>query len=113
MKPETEQPSLISEEKSMELAQAIELMKPFIHMIDTDYLAEATRALFAQASRMDSMAPMIRTYNPGKSDLIRKQARAMDLLGQYIDELKQISRMKAKLQDDEADRQAFDDMFKI
>ena len=102
---------IMSPEKSMELAMCIEMMKPAICLIDMEYLTEAKAALFNQATRMDTLAPLNRSYSPKKSDLLRKQAMALGALGSFIDELKQVTDLKKRIEEEDKTMSSIEQMF--
>lgn len=90
-----------SKEKSMELAMAIDCLKPWIHMVDLPYLRVAVKAMFADASRVDSTAPLNRNYDPAKTELMRMQATALGTLGDFIEQLIEIDKKKVKISDND------------
>ena len=97
--------------KSLQLALAIENMKPFIQEIDLEFASEMATRLMNQASFEDSAAVLNPAYTPRKSELLRAQGRAMCTLVKFILILKECSEMKVELAQTDAARSEIAKMF--
>lgn len=100
------------DDKAYQLADAINGMKIWFHLIDLDYAKQAAADMHRKASFTDSAAVLNPLYNPLKPDIMRKQAKALNLLIQVIEELKEVDRMKAKLSEQEKNQQDIINIFK-
>lgn len=92
-------------DKSMELAETINHMKIFLLMIDLDYARQMSEQLREHASFSDSAAVLNPLYNPLKPNIIRKQAKSLSLLVEFIETLKEIDVMKAQLQKEQSNKE--------
>lgn len=92
-------------EKSHDLANIINMVKFQLVQIDLDYAREMGNRLIEQGNFQDSAAVLNPAYSPLKSDILRKQGKALLGLVQFIEELKDIDKMKADLSKSEAAQQ--------
>lgn len=97
-------------DKSMDLAETINMMKPFLHSVNLDYAKEMVGKLSEHASFSDSTAVLNPMYNPLKPDIIRKQAKSLCLLVDFIETLKEIDVMKTQLS---KEQQTKEDVMKL
>lgn len=91
----------MTQEQSVRLAQALEMIKFAIHNIDYDYLKLAAQKLGEQATFENTAAILNPRFNPHKNDSVRLSAKALFTLVQYIDALKEIDKAKAAANDHE------------
>lgn len=72
----------LTEEKSTQQAQIIELIKPYLSMLDYDYCKALVLEMRGQASRQDAMSVLSRSYNPKSGQRLRVQADALNHLAE-------------------------------
>lgn len=74
----------LSREKSEELAALIELMKPYIQLIDIDYANAVYKAMKDQASWQQSASILNPSYDSVKNDLLYTQAQCLKAMITFI-----------------------------
>lgn len=87
----------LTKEKSEQQALAIELMKPFLFMLDLEYCKELVKAMYNQASMQDTLSVLNPSYDHSKSELINTQATALNHLIRYVEKLKECEALKEKI----------------
>jgi hypothetical protein len=88
-------------DKSMELASQLEGMKAFLMIMDVDYIREMSVNFYKQADFQDSAAVLNPMYNPVKQELLRKQAKSLSILGEFITLLKEADELKREVRSHE------------
>lgn len=97
--------------KQLELAGAINAMKPFLLYIDLEFARKCVNDLREHGGFIDSAAVLNPMYNPLKPDIIRKQAKALSLLVEFIELLKEVDQMKERLSNEQANKEEIMKLF--
>lgn len=82
-------------QKSYELADIINKMKPFLNEMDLDYARSAIAHMQEVAGFNDSAAVLNPHYDPAKTDLMYVQCQALSKLVEYVELLKKCDQLKA------------------
>jgi len=96
-------------EQNMEVARVIEMIKAFVHSegyFEDDkikYLMAVAGKMFSHANFQDSAAVLNPGYDPVKSDLIRKQAKGVQLFAEFLKTLKECQALNDKVAANEKD----------
>lgn len=89
-----------SKEKSENQAYIIKTISMLLVLLDANYCREASDVMHLKAKMQESL-PIY--YPPNiakiKTDILKAQAKALSLLCDYVDKLKEIDQLKSKLQD--------------
>ena len=105
----------LSQEKSLQLAQFIEMMKPSIHLITeligTEYLEKLAVEFHNRASFQESALVLNPSHNPRKDELLRENAKCIKFLKEFIDSMKRCDELKAQIQSDGEVRDRINSMF--
>jgi len=89
----------LTQERSEELAQQIELMKLTLLQIDVPYLKALSEAFVEQASREDTLSILSsQRYDHTRSALLREQANAMKTILKLIRSLQTCDEIKRKIE---------------
>lgn len=86
----------VTAEKSIELADRINSIKMILFLIDVEYAKQVSKQMMDQGNWQDSAAVLNPSYDPLRSDIIRKQARMLNHLTQFIELGKEVDEMKAQ-----------------
>jgi hypothetical protein len=86
-----------SVEKSQDQADIIKIINIYLHKFDTDYCKELAASMNDQASRQESMAVLNPSYPQEKNQMIRLQAKALSLLVEYVETLKEVDKISARV----------------
>jgi len=97
--------------KSLDLAQQIEMIKSITMTMDLEYLKACSEKFRDQASWQDSASVLNPSYNPTKSDILRKQAQTMGYLLQFVNGLKECQELKDKAALEDSQRSKIMEMF--
>lgn len=99
-----------SVEKSEEQAVIIKMITVPIIMLDVEYCKEIASDIIHQADRQQTLAVLNPGHPPIKNDILAKQGHALKKLCEYVDLLKEVEQLKAKLKDEQNTR---DDIMKM
>lgn len=88
---------VLTEQESTQQAYFIEMLKPWIVVMNLPYLKECVKAMRADASWQDSASVLSRNYDPAVTQLMRKQAEALQNLIDYIEALQECEKMKGAI----------------
>jgi hypothetical protein len=91
----------LNREKSEELAALIELMKPYIQLIDIDYANAVYKAMKDQASWQQSASILNPSYDNVKNDLLYTQAQCLKAMITFISLAKECDQLKGMIQQNE------------
>jgi len=100
-----------SREKSLEQARLMEMVKPFLVLMDEEYLERVGNETAANAHRYDSMAAVNRNYSPIKSELMRKQGECLVTYANLIKGLKSVDEIKGRLRGEKDMMEEMDNLF--
>lgn len=100
-----------SEEKSEQQAEIIKLIALPILMLDVEYCQELAHDMCNQASRQESMAVLNPNHSQVKNDILRTQGKALSLLCEYVNTLKEVEKLKSKLSNENDIRDKISRMF--
>lgn len=98
-------------EKSEEQAEIIKMIAFQILMLDVEYCREAAKDMSNQVIRQESMAVLNPNYPHIKNDILRTQAKALMHLCDYVDTLKEVEKLNAKLASEEQIRNDISKLF--
>lgn len=84
----------LSEEKSIELARAIDFMKLPLTGVDIEYAKEVYNAMNENDGRYQTMAALNRDYSPEHGNFIKAQTEALGLIIKLIEKLKECDALK-------------------
>lgn len=101
----------ITVQKSEEQAAIIRLISVYILLIDIDYCRHTGKTMLDQASRQESMAVLNPNHPQVKNDILRAQAKALLHLCDYVSALKEVDRLKARLDVENKTRDEISKMF--
>lgn len=102
------QPSV---EESETLAVQITMINQYLHLIDHDYVKLMIQHMRNQAGRQEGLAVLLPTYPQKGNEILYKSAKALDLLEQYVDTLKEVDALKKELEHDKAQRKQIENLF--
>jgi hypothetical protein len=88
----------LSREKSEELAALIELMKPYIQLIDIDYANAVYKAMKDQASWQQSASVLNPSFDSVRNDLLYTQAQCLKAMITFISLAKECDQLKSQIQ---------------
>ncbi len=91
-------------QKSYELADIINKMKPLLIEMDLDYAKVAVAGMLDMANFHDSAAVLNPGYDPSKTEHLQMQCKALSKLIEYVELLKQCDVLKAKVAQNGAQR---------
>jgi hypothetical protein len=80
-----------------ELANQLLPVNAIVSDMDIDFMKQAGNDMLHDSRRMDSAAVLIRNYSPLKSRLLAKQGKAILLLAEYSETLKECSDLKTEI----------------
>lgn len=101
----------LTEEKSLEVAGIIESMKGLIHFLDTEYCQALVNGLRRVASKQDSMLILNPSYDFRQTELLEKQADALQHLVDYIADLKKADELKRAVAEGKSHREKINKLF--
>jgi len=110
-KNELNKPIELTEERTRELAQGIELAKFGIIHIDVEYEKVAHKEMCAKYSRYGSAAALIPNWSKEHGDLMNAQNQALGLLIQYIEKLQEVDSLKVVEANSNSKRDQLSKMF--
>jgi hypothetical protein len=84
-------------EKSEQQAEIIKTIAIQIYFLDVEYCLEAANDMCNQASRQESMAVLNPSHPQVKNDILRTQGKALLLLCEYVNVLKEVEKLKLQL----------------
>lgn len=95
-----------------ELARTILISNALLFQLDLEQLKSAAKQLREKASRYDSLAVLNRSYNQEEGGLIDLQAKALELLIEYIETNKKIDGQAAKVKHIESAHENLQNLFR-
>lgn len=95
-----------------EIAQTITIANAMLFTIPIEELKNAASQLRQQAQRYDSMAALNRLYNPEQGRLTDLQAKALELLIEYIETNKKIDGQATKVKSIESAHDNIQNLFR-
>lgn len=98
-------------QKSYELADVINKMKPLLHKMDLEYAKHALEAMRDAAHFNDTAAVLNPSYDPDKTRWLSVQCDALGKLIEYVELLKECDVLKAKVAQNGAQRSEIMKMF--
>lgn len=87
----------VSIEKSQQQANILILISNHLRELDADYLKEASKRMFNDANRQESIAVLNPRFNRDKTILMKAQSAALGTLVDYINILKECDELKTKI----------------
>lgn len=99
------------EKKAQEQADIIMQIAFPVVMLDIEFCKNSSKTWMEQASRQESMAVLNRRYEPIKTEILREKAKALRLLAEYAESLKEIQNLKNKLAEAEINNEKIDKLF--
>jgi len=87
----------LTEAKSQEVANIIELIKQFLPLLDEKYLETLSQQMIDRGDRMDSTAALDRSYHPKRAELWREQGRALQHLRGFKNSLIKCQELKDEI----------------
>ena len=100
-----------SVEKSEQQAEIIKSIAIQIYFLDVDYCREAANDMCNQANRQESMAVLNPNHPQVKNDILRMQGKALLLLCEYVNTLKEVEKLKLQLNNENKTRDEIARMF--
>lgn len=94
-------PLELSVKKSVDLANALELVKFYLVQIDWEYAEAAAKAILEKASSQESMAVLNPSHRQSKNDLLRVQGTALLKIVEAVKLLKECDELKRRIGDEE------------
>lgn len=102
---------MLSIEKSKKQAQSILMINLYMQQIDIPYLTEVKKAIIDKAMFTEATAVINRNYHVLKSEIISKQANALQKLIEYDGLIKEITKLKNDLEEIEGSKKELDNLF--
>jgi hypothetical protein len=100
-----------SVEKSEQQAEIIKTIAIQIYFLDVEYCREAANDMCNQANRQESMAVLNPNHPQIKNDILRTQGKALLLLCEYVNTLKEVEKLKLQLNNENKNRDEIARMF--
>jgi len=101
----------ISFEKSKEQADIIKTIAIIAHGLDLEYLKEGAKQLRQQGSFQNSISILSYKDHSKKTELLLLQAKALNSLCEYIENLKEIDRHKKSMANWDAQQDEINNLF--
>ena len=87
----------LTQQESINLALQIESMKPYLHLIDTEYARFAAKKMRDQAHWQRAAAVLNPSHPELKNKYLQQQGDALDKLVDFIESLKECDHIKGQL----------------
>lgn len=98
-------------QKSEQQAEIIKTIAIQICFLDVDYCYEAANDMCKQANRQESMAVLNPNHPQVKNDILRTQGKALLLLCEYVNTLKEVEKLKLQLANENKNMDKINRMF--
>jgi hypothetical protein len=101
----------LTEEKSQEQANLIQMIALYIEGIDIEYCTKAAEEMKKQVTFQESIAVLNPSYLPTKNDILNLQAEALEYLINYTKISRKIQKLRKKLKTEEENQNNINDLF--
>lgn len=101
----------LSVEKSEEQATNIYMIGAFAKLLNIEYCREVSRKMMDQASMQEAMAVLNPSHSQRKNDVLRKKGKALNILCDYVDCLKEIDDINISIEEEAEIREKINSLF--
>ena len=101
----------LTEEKSQEQANIIQMIALYIEGIDTEYCTQAAKEMKKQVTFQESIAVLNPSYLPTKNDILNLQLEDLEYLINYTKISRKIQKLRLKLKTEEENQNNINDLF--
>lgn len=98
-------------EKSELQAEVIKTVAFFLNTLDIEYCRSVGESMMKQAARQEAMTVFNPTHPQLKNELLRKSGKALKVLCEYTDLLKECDELRKQIKDEEGQRNKLNNLF--